>query len=275
MDNSSISSFKPKGKKISLEERDFLRSKEFKWCPKCSTAKSLDSFSKSNTADGLNGTCKDCVNLYRNKNRKKLNNRAKEYYQENREEKIKWAAEYREKNSEKVKESKKEYYNKNKDKILAKYKEWREDNLESCKLRDREYHRKHRARRNNYNKKYRKENLEKHAKLWKERYHNDQEFHIWQVCRQLVRRAYQSIGTTKERTTREFLGYSAQDLKEHIEKQFEEDMSWDNYGEWHIDHIIPISNAATLEEGLQLSQLENLQPLWAEDNIRKSNKLNF
>jgi len=49
-------------------------------------------------------------------------------------------------------------------------------------------------------------------------------------------------------------------------------MSWDNYGEWHIDHIIPISLAKTLEEGIILSKLENLQPLWAKENILKSNK---
>lgn len=50
-------------------------------------------------------------------------------------------------------------------------------------------------------------------------------------------------------------------------------MTWDNYGEWHIDHIIPISSAKSLYDGIRLSQLENLQPLWAEENILKGDKL--
>ncbi len=50
-------------------------------------------------------------------------------------------------------------------------------------------------------------------------------------------------------------------------------MNWDNYGEWHIDHIIPISKAKTLEDGKFLSRLENLQPLWALENQVKYNKI--
>lgn len=94
------------------------------------------------------------------------------------------------------------------------------------------------------------------------------------VCRQLIRRAFLSIGTSKEGKTKDLLGYSPIQLKEHIEKQFkEEGMTWDNYGDWHIDHRIPISVAKTIEEALFLSKLENLQPLLAEENIIKSNKL--
>jgi hypothetical protein len=50
-------------------------------------------------------------------------------------------------------------------------------------------------------------------------------------------------------------------------------MSWDNYGEWHIDHIIPLASADTEEEVLKLYHYTNLQPLWAIDNIRKGSKI--
>ena len=55
-----------------------------------------------------------------------------------------------------------------------------------------------------------------------------------------------------------------------------EEMTWENYGsKWHIDHIIPISsfNLKNREEFLQACNWLNLQPLWAEENLRKGNRL--
>ena len=48
-------------------------------------------------------------------------------------------------------------------------------------------------------------------------------------------------------------------------------MSWDNRGEWDLDHIIPISEGKTLEDIYLLSHYSNFQPLWRKDNIKKSN----
>ena len=56
-------------------------------------------------------------------------------------------------------------------------------------------------------------------------------------------------------------------------------MSWDNYGEWHVDHIKPISSFNIQEIGdnefIECWSLNNLQPLWGDENIRKSNKLDY
>jgi hypothetical protein len=49
-------------------------------------------------------------------------------------------------------------------------------------------------------------------------------------------------------------------------------MSWENHGEWHIDHIVPLSSAITEEELRKLSHYTNLQPLWATDNLSKGSK---
>ena len=72
-------------------------------------------------------------------------------------------------------------------------------------------------------------------------------------------------------------GYSVDDLKKHLESKFQDNMSWGNIGEWHIDHIYPESkfNYSSLndEEFKKCWSLDNLQPLWAKDNLRKSNKL--
>ena len=79
---------------------------------------------------------------------------------------------------------------------------------------------------------------------------------------------------TKKNKTFDIVGCSPEFLKEHIEKQFTEGMSWGLLGQHiHIDHIIPLSSAKTEDELYKLCHYENLQPLWAEDNLKKSNKI--
>ena len=72
------------------------------------------------------------------------------------------------------------------------------------------------------------------------------------------------------------LGYSPKELKEHLESQFTDGMSWDNMSEWHIDHIRPVSSfnftTTECEDFKKCWALENLQPLWAADNLAKNNK---
>jgi predicted transcriptional regulator len=62
------------------------------------------------------------------------------------------------------------------------------------------------------------------------------------------------------------------ELKLHIETKFTDGMNWDNYGKWHIDHIYPLSKL-NLQEKQDLAKAchyTNLQPLWAKDNLVKS-----
>ena len=75
--------------------------------------------------------------------------------------------------------------------------------------------------------------------------------------------------------TFKMLGCTPDELRLHLEKQFIDNMSWDNYGRygWHIDHIIPISSAKTEEEVYKLAHYTNLQPLWAKDNYYKGDKI--
>ncbi len=80
-------------------------------------------------------------------------------------------------------------------------------------------------------------------------------------------------GQQKRRPTWELLGYSPDQLKAHLEARFSEGMSWESYGQWHIDHIRPLSSfvitGPNCPELRRAWALENLQPLWAADNIRK------
>jgi hypothetical protein len=70
--------------------------------------------------------------------------------------------------------------------------------------------------------------------------------------------------------TFDMLGYRPQDLADHLERQFLEGMGWRNRSDWHIDHIVPISTARTVDDVIALNQLSNLRPLWAGDNMQKS-----
>ena len=73
----------------------------------------------------------------------------------------------------------------------------------------------------------------------------------------------------------ELFGASPLQIKEHLESQFTEGMSWDNYGEWHIDHIIPCAFFDLTKPSHQkvCFNWQNLQPLWAEENRSKSDKI--
>lgn len=70
------------------------------------------------------------------------------------------------------------------------------------------------------------------------------------------------------------VGYTTEELMTHLESQFTRGMTWENYGDWHIDHIKPISHfhfeTTDDPEFHECWSLWNLQPLWAKDNIRKN-----
>lgn len=74
----------------------------------------------------------------------------------------------------------------------------------------------------------------------------------------------------KERKpTLDLLGCTMFEFAAHLESQFLPGMSWDNYGKWHLDHIVPVASAANIDELLALQHYTNFQPLWAIDNIKK------
>ncbi len=76
-------------------------------------------------------------------------------------------------------------------------------------------------------------------------------------------------GYRKGSRTEEILGISHSEFAGWMESKFSDGMSWDNMGEWHIDHIIPLCSAKTEEEYRKLNHYTNLQPLWGEENLQK------
>jgi hypothetical protein len=89
---------------------------------------------------------------------------------------------------------------------------------------------------------------------------------------------YQTLkGTKAGRSWQPLVGYSVEDLRAHLERQFIKGMTWGSYGEWHIDHIRPVASfrfsSPDDPEFRACWALSNLRPLWARDNILKSDKL--
>ena len=83
-------------------------------------------------------------------------------------------------------------------------------------------------------------------------------------------RAYIALKNDKEMSSTEYLGCNIEIFKKHIEQQFTEDMSWENYGEWDINHKIPLKyNKPSLEEVVQRLHYTNTQPMWASENMSK------
>jgi hypothetical protein len=98
-------------------------------------------------------------------------------------------------------------------------------------------------------------------------------YYLRHVCRARLHAAFKSKGSAKPSKTELMIGCGYEKLKKHIENMFKIGMSWENKGEWHIDHIIPLSSASTIQETIRLCHYTNLQPLWANENIRKGNKI--
>jgi hypothetical protein len=91
--------------------------------------------------------------------------------------------------------------------------------------------------------------------------------------RGLISQVFVKMNYTKKSKCFDILGIDWNGFKLHIESKFKEGMTWDNYGEWEYDHIIPISFAKDEEQIVKLNHYTNFQPLWKEENKLKSNKI--
>ncbi len=98
----------------------------------------------------------------------------------------------------------------------------------------------------------------------------------YRVMMALHCRLYMAVKEKKGKTM-ELVGCSKDDLNKHLYSKFTEGMTWDNYGEWHIDHIHPCAsfNLEDPEDQKKCFHWTNLQPLWAKDNISKGDRLDW
>ena len=270
-------------------------------CVKCNELKSIEDFYKSKrNKDGLYTYCKVCQKLKRNNS-----------YKKNKEIETKRNKIWYENNKEKIKEYRKEYYiiikenniNNKKQRWFDKYLqnkteidkyfnkiEITKDNVEQyvrkynrykTNLKSREYTKNWSKVNLDYRKIYYNENKEKMIKQIatnnKKRLKTDAVYKFKCNVRSLVKGSFKR-GTNqfrKDAKTEFILGCTIEEFRLYIEKRFTDGMTFENHGlkGWHLDHIIPLSTANTEEEIIKLNHYTNFQPLWAEDNLKKGNKI--
>lgn len=248
---------------------DILASKV---CTKCKHDKPLEEFqNRKGAKDGKRADCRSCVSArakrYREANKSKVAEEKRKYYLENRESiRKRQASKYKQKISdpaalEKIRAYRRNDYKKNKEAYLAR--------ASASQRRNKE-------QRAEYLKNYVAENrdtinarlLERYRRLYKK----DAGFTCSVAARNFLRRCTQeAMGIPQVREYRSVLGYGPEELKARLECQFSPGMSWDNYGEWHIDHKLPISWFTRKGETRLhiINALSNLQPMWAHQNRSK------
>jgi len=124
-----------------------------------------------------------------------------------------------------------------------------------------------------YGKNYRQENREDRNVYEKLKRKNDPLYKLKINVRNRINKYVKKHKINKNNSTFGLIGIDPNGLKSYIEKQFKINMNWDNYGEWHIDHITPLSLAKNEEDLIRLCHFTNLQPLWSEENLLKGNKI--
>jgi hypothetical protein len=227
--------------------------KNTKICNKCNVEKDLCEFHKKKDGkDGIFPICKICRKIDAKKYYKK-------YHNKNLERSKIWVK----KNPEKRKELTKKYREKNNSKLKEDGKLYRLINKEKEKERLAKYYKNNKEKVLNRNKSYNKKRLK-----------DDKLFKLKSNMRNRVKKFLKLNNIHSENRTFDIVGCEPKFLKEYIEQKFTEGMCWDLVGkEIHIDHIIPLSSANTEEDIYKLCHYTNLQPLWAKDNMSKSDKI--
>lgn len=200
-----------------------------------------------------NSLCRKCYNkIYSKKyykdNKQKFVDAAYNQYYNNREESLKYKKEYWLKNKGKLKSYNHEYYLKNKERMQRQMKEYYEEN---------------------------KKELNKRGSIRKkEDMKNNPYLRLVENLRSRISMAVKYHKEIKACSAIKLLGTNINTVREHLQNQFKDGMTWENQGAWHVDHIIPCNSfdLTKEEEQRKCFHYTNLQPLWAKENLSKGPK---
>lgn len=239
-----------------------------KECIRCTVEKSRDQFGDNKkNKDGKSRYCKECERLrgieYRNKNREKVKESAKKWRTNNPENYKKTIKKYLEKNPNMVSTERLKIYRQDitfREKEKKRRRDHYKNNIETEREKSKKYYHEN------------KELLRKQNNEWKNNKRKTDGFYRMKLNLRHRLRDY-LLGESKSKRTHDIVGLDKFAFKSYVESKFAEGMTWENYGKWHLDHIKPLYLAKDNEEALLLNHYTNLQPLWAEENLKKNRKL--
>ena len=217
---------------------------------------------------------------YRDRNREKINERARQRYAETphkpkpiSEERKAYLREYRKKNSERLAEKQKEYADANRDKRTAQQAEYREQNRDKINERMRIYSERVRDEKRAYMQEWQKQNADSIRQKRAERYKTDPAYRLRLNLRNRLNAAIH-VGCKAGSAVRD-LGCTIDEFMAYIANLFTTGMSWENWGEWHLDHIKPLASFDLTDRNqfIIACHYTNIRPLWAEDNLRKGHRV--
>lgn len=209
-----------------------------KVCTSCQVEKPESMFHRDSRAKtGYRADCKSCRKIY-----------TQRYNESNREAIKARQRAYHERPDVKDRHIRwcREYYQRNKAAFYERNRKWERDNAERVRAAKRVYQR--------------ESNLDP-VKAEKHR------------MRSRLAMAIRAKQFDKKEKTESMLGCTWSHFIKHIESQFLPGMSWDNRSEWHIDHIVPLCSAKTVQDLQRLAHYTNTRPLWSFDNLRKGSSL--
>lgn len=220
-----------------------------KACSKCGEVKDLNQFyAQRGKSDGRRADCADCSRARRRK-----------YYSANRDIE---------------RERHKGWLARNADYP----REWMLANQCEIKWKAAERYRANKDRYNENTRRWRAENVDRARAISREAYYKQRNSANFRVAHAVRANVWRALRTRKGgKPTFELLGYTLADLVAHLELQFTKGMDWSNYGQWHIDHIIPLSSfdyQGTDCPGFRAAwALTNLRPMWGRENLSKGAKV--
>jgi len=201
---------------------------------------------------------------YRQKNREKIRAKQRAKYHENKEASAAAAAERRKKNPEITKRAQQNYAARHPERLIASRKKYRDKDPEKCRAYLREWRRTHKES-------GRRSERKQYATNPKRKMRITLGTRLYQVLRK--------YRTTKCAPTMTLAGCTTEFLVQYLQSKFQPGMSWDNYGhgkgKWNVDHIRPCASfdLTDPEQQRQCFHFSNLQPLWHEENMAKSDKI--
>jgi hypothetical protein len=180
-------------------------------------------------------------------------------------------------NPGKYAEQDRKWQQKNREKCRANCRRWKLKHPELYVKCQKKYYDANREKRIETSKRYRLNNIEKYRGFRRAQYSKSKSYRISVLLRRRMFGEMKKASAKKSKTTFELLGCTISEFKKYIESIFLPGMSWENHSihGWHLDHIIPISSFDLTKPDQQkiCFNYKNIQPLWAEDNLRKSDKI--